>query len=69
MQLHVTAALCAEPMKKKRRLDPQILRARDDRRRRKLEKAIRRLEKTAKQLKPIDENEVPDSLFTAEQRK
>lgn len=37
--------LFAEPLKKKKRLDPQILKAREDRKRRKIEKAIRKLEK------------------------
>lgn len=35
----------AEPLKKKKRLDPQILKAREDRKRKKIEKAIRKLEK------------------------
>lgn len=35
----------AEPLKKKKRLDPQILKAREDRRRKKIEKSIRKLEK------------------------
>lgn len=48
-----------EPLKKKKRLDPQILRAREERRRKRLEKQIRRLEKNARQLKPIDECEIP----------
>lgn len=34
-------------------MDPAIFRAREERKRRKLEKQIRRLEKHAKQLKPI----------------
>lgn len=69
MQLHTTPALCAEPTKKKKRIDPQVVKAREDRRRRKLEKAIRRLEKNARQLKPIDENELPDSLVDEKERK
>lgn len=35
----------AEPLKKKKRLDPQILKAREDRKRKKIEKSIRKLEK------------------------
>ncbi|XP_043274301.1 39S ribosomal protein L40, mitochondrial isoform X2 [Venturia canescens] len=58
-----TAALFAEPLKKKRRLDPAIIRAREERRKRKLEKAIRRLEKNAKQLKPIADLEIPFKLI------
>lgn len=48
-----------EPLKKKKRLDPSVIKARDERRKRKLEKQIRKLEKNAKQLKPIEECEVP----------
>lgn len=55
--------LCAEPLKKKKKMDPQVIKAREDRRRKKLEKAIRRLEKNARQLKPIDELEVPLTLI------
>lgn len=50
--------LRAEPLKKKRRLDPAIVRAREERRKKKIEKQIRRLEKNARQLKPIEECEV-----------
>lgn len=57
--IHATGVLCAEPLKKKKRIDPSVLKARDERRKKKLEKQIRRLEKNARQLKPIDEMEVP----------
>ncbi|CAG0890142.1 unnamed protein product [Darwinula stevensoni] len=52
----------AEPLKKKKRLDPAILKAREDRRKRKIEKQIRRLEKVAQQYKPVDECEVSPTL-------
>lgn len=55
----MSAVLCAEPLKKKKRIDPAIIKAREERRRKKVEKQIRRLEKNARQLKPIDEMEVP----------
>ena len=51
--------LRAEPLKKKKRIDPAVVRAREERRRRKLEKAIRRLEKSSRQLKPLAELELP----------
>ncbi|XP_067012899.1 large ribosomal subunit protein mL40 [Anabrus simplex] len=54
--------LYAEPLKKKKRLDPAIIKQREERRRKRLEKQIRRLEKNARQLKPIDELEVPLNL-------
>lgn len=60
---HYTPVLYAEPLKKKKKMDPAILKAREERRRKKLEKQIRRLEKNARQLKPIDELEVPLNLF------
>lgn len=43
-------------------MDPAVIKAREDRRRKKIEKQIRRLEKNARQLKPIDELEVPLTL-------
>lgn len=57
--ISVTGFLCAEPLKKKKRIDPSVIKAREERRRKKVEKQIRRLEKNARQLKPIDEMEVP----------
>ncbi|XP_063705624.1 large ribosomal subunit protein mL40 [Culicoides brevitarsis] len=57
-----TPVLCAEPLKKKKKIDPAILKAREERRRKKLEKAIRKLERNEKQLKPIEECEVSLTL-------
>ncbi|KRT78477.1 hypothetical protein AMK59_8639 [Oryctes borbonicus] len=54
-----TPLLLAEPLKKKKRVDPAVVKAREERRKKKLEKQIRRLEKNARQLKPIEECEVP----------
>ncbi|XP_066249732.1 large ribosomal subunit protein mL40 [Euwallacea similis] len=58
-----TPCLMAEPLKKKKKLDPAIVRAREERRKKKLEKQIRRLEKNARQLKPISECEVSLTLL------
>lgn len=58
-----TAVLNAEPLKKKKKLDPAIIKQREERKKKKLEKQIRRLEKNARQLKPIDELEVPLELI------
>jgi len=55
--------LFGEPLKKKKRLDPAIIKAREERRKKKIEKQIRRLEKSARQLKPIDECETPLTLI------
>lgn len=65
----MTPIVCAEPMKKKKKLDPQIVKARLDRRKRKIEKQIRRLQKNARQLKPIDEIEIPKALLNPADRK
>lgn len=59
---HSTPVLLGEPLKKKKRMDPAIIRARLDRKQRKLAKAIRKLKKNAKMLKPIEELEVPWEL-------
>ncbi|CAB0031223.1 unnamed protein product [Trichogramma brassicae] len=61
----VNAFSNAEPLKKKKRLDPAIIRAREERRKKKLEKFIRRLEKHAQQLKPIAEQEIPIQMKDA----
>uniref|UniRef100_A0A6M2CMP3 Large ribosomal subunit protein mL40 n=1 Tax=Rhipicephalus microplus TaxID=6941 RepID=A0A6M2CMP3_RHIMP len=60
--LHTTAQLSAEPLKKKKRLDPAILRMREERKKRKIEKGIRQLKKHAKKYKPIEEQEVAPKL-------
>lgn len=58
-----------EPLKKKKRVDPAIIKAREEKRKRRLEKQIRRLEKGARQTKPIDECEVPLVLINADDLK
>jgi len=50
-------------LKKKKKIDPAIIRAREDRKKKKIEKQIKRLEKNSQQLKPIDELEVPPTVF------
>ncbi|KAJ8880564.1 hypothetical protein PR048_017034 [Dryococelus australis] len=64
-----TPSAGAEPLKKKKRLDPAILKHREDRKRKRLEKQIRRLERNAKQLKPIDELEVPLKLIDQKEQR
>ena len=51
-----------EPLKKKKKMDPMIIRMREERKKKTIEKKIRKLEKTSSQLKPIDELMVPISL-------
>lgn len=62
----MTPIVCGEPLKKRKRLDPQIVKARLDRRKKKIEKAIRRLQKNMRQLKPIEEAEKPKALLKTE---
>lgn len=52
-----------EPLKKKKKLDPAIIKARFERKKKKIERQIRRLQKQVKQLKPISELEVPSKLI------
>ncbi|OQV26068.1 putative 39S ribosomal protein L40, mitochondrial [Hypsibius exemplaris] len=55
--------LCAEPLKKKKKMDPAILKARAEKKKGKIEKAIRQLQKHAQSLKPIDEMTVNKKLL------
>ncbi|KAJ8673998.1 hypothetical protein QAD02_005260, partial [Eretmocerus hayati] len=59
LNLRVTQILLAEPLKKKKRLDPAVIRERVIRRRKKLEKFLRRMEKKDLMLKPISELQAP----------
>ncbi|CAD5121837.1 unnamed protein product [Dimorphilus gyrociliatus] len=52
---HTSEALCSAPMKKKRKLDINIVIQKEIKKKRKLEKQIRRLEAKGRILKPIDE--------------
>lgn len=65
-QFHMTPVVCAEPLKKKKRLDPAIVKARLDRRKKKIEKQIRRLQKNSRQFKPVEEIERPKALLRVE---
>ena len=53
----------AEPLKKKKKIDPAVLRAREERKKKKIERNIKRLEKLDKTLKPVEELSVPQSLI------
>ena len=56
----------AEPLKKKKRIDPSVIKAREERKKKRLEKSIRQLAKNAQKLKPIDEMVVPKKLLQEE---
>ncbi|OUC45370.1 hypothetical protein D917_08496, partial [Trichinella nativa] len=63
---HSSPMLNAEPLKKKKRIDPAIIRGRLERKKKKIEKSIRLLLKQSKKLKPIEEltveNKVKDNI-------
>lgn len=61
--MKVTPVLCAEPLKKKKKIDPAVLKMREDRKKRRIEKQIRKLEQVGQKLKPIEELEVPPKLI------
>lgn len=58
-----TSPLSAEPMKKKKKIDITIIVTREQRKMRKLEKAIRKQEMKGRTLKPVDEIEGDRSFF------
>jgi 39S ribosomal protein L40, mitochondrial len=60
--IFTTNVLLAEPPKKKKRIDPTLLRAKVERKLKKLEKSIRKLERIDKQLKPIVEYTLPPTV-------
>jgi len=77
-EIHSTIGLCfklnevlnAEPPKAKKKMDPALVRAREEKKRRKLEKEIKKLEKYGRQFKPIEELRADRSLMKEiEQRK
>ncbi|KOC63350.1 39S ribosomal protein L40, mitochondrial [Habropoda laboriosa] len=63
-----TETLLGEPLKKKKKLDPAIVRVREERKRRKLEKRIRVLEKHSGYMKPIFEINTLPELIEKENR-
>ncbi|KAF5280077.1 hypothetical protein FQA39_LY18161 [Lamprigera yunnana] len=65
-QFHISPCLLGEPLKKRKKLDPAILRAREERKKKKLERQIRKLERNARQLKPIEECEIPLSVLNSQ---
>lgn len=60
-EISTTSALCAEPPRKKRRVDPAVLRVRVERKMKKTEREIARLENEPKQLIPILEYQLTNS--------
>jgi len=52
-------------MKAKKRIDPQVLLARENRKRKRIEKQIKSMEKLGRKLKPVEETE-PDRALVKE---
>lgn len=63
LDFRLNPVLFGEPLKKKRKIDPALLKKREDRIRGKIERALDRLGRFADKLKPIDEFEVPRALM------
>ena len=63
MPLHTTAPVEALPGKKKKRLDPQVFKAREEKRMRRLRKALRKMEKKQRIPRPLIEHEVPPHIM------
>ncbi|XP_054716582.1 39S ribosomal protein L40, mitochondrial-like [Uloborus diversus] len=63
-----TPALSAEPLRKKRRIDPAVLRERAEKKIKRIQRDIRRLEKVAKQFKPLAELEPPKTILRESDR-
>ncbi|VDM19114.1 unnamed protein product [Hydatigera taeniaeformis] len=66
--LHVSSVLSAEPLKKKKRVDPQQEQNRIRRKAKRIEREIRRLSKQGKKLKPVEEIEGDRQLMKEESR-
>jgi len=60
---HLTDTNLSAMTKKKKKMDPQYLKAKDERRRKRLAKALRKMEKKERQPKPLIECEVPLTLL------
>ncbi|KAK3923086.1 39S ribosomal protein L40, mitochondrial [Frankliniella fusca] len=57
--IKLTQYLQGAPLKKRVKMDPGQIRLKEEKRKRKLEKEIRRLRKFAQTLKPIEESQLP----------
>lgn len=58
--MFICAWFCSrEPLKKRKKLDPGALKAKEEKRKRKIEKEIKRLSKFSLTLKPIEELQLP----------
>ena len=60
--LHTSSECYAEPIKRKKRIDPAVLEHRKERRMRRIERELRRFQRMGRFLKPIEEREVARDL-------
>ncbi|GFO11867.1 39S ribosomal protein l40, mitochondrial [Plakobranchus ocellatus] len=61
--IRATQQLLAEPMKKKKRIDPSVLAAKEAKKIKKIEKEIKKLTRFGRILKPVAEIELPNKQF------
>lgn len=59
----LTDRLDGEPTKAKKRIDPQVLAARENRKKKRIEKAIKSMEKLGRKMKPIEEGEADRNVL------
>nr|CUU98799.1 hypothetical transcript [Hymenolepis microstoma] len=64
--LYISSVLCAEPLKKKKRVDPQQEANRVRRKAKRIEREIKRLAKQGRKLKPVEEIEGDRQLMKEE---
>jgi len=62
LDFRLSSLLLSEPLKKKKKIDPELLHKREKRMTGKLERALARLGEFADKLKPVDEFQVPRRL-------
>lgn len=61
--IFTTSELFGSPLRKKKRIDPLLLKKRTERKINRIQREIRKLEKSTKQLKPIVELELPPQIM------
>ena len=60
--IFTTSYLLAEPLRKKKRIDPELLKRKEEKKIKKLEREIKKLELTPKQFKPIIEMQLTPQI-------
>ncbi|GIX98184.1 39S ribosomal protein L40, mitochondrial [Caerostris extrusa] len=65
---HSNQPLWALPLRKKKKVDPQLLKERAEKKIRRLQRDIRKLEKVARQCKPLSEMDIPRKAMRDSER-